>query len=343
MLECEALDFIEDPQNPSPPMPYPVTENSREILRVNMFILCATLIKRRYPGAIIRFWFGSHLLINYLKNKPAVQATLEAFGPAGVPSVVLSSKIGALFMAHLKATLPRVSSTRAQPPSQQGLGQHQFENDDLDFTRRPFNLNPTCRPIGQYPATQSLQSQPQWRSVSVADTNIYGREGNTVRDFIQQFPTDGSINFVILPQVNLEVHKGFSPNPTGWVPGRVRDYNVLSALPKTFVYPPTAPRFNYPPATILRPRQPNAVNQLAGDLKLRSEVEQLLRIIDSNRGGKTILVEFFTQDFGCVELLQSIQSPSPYVIFGAIHFNQKVDTGIIRESLVAFLKEYSLR
>jgi hypothetical protein len=156
-------------------------------------------------------------------------------------------------------------------------------------------------------------------------------------DLVNQFVGDQSITCAIIPSIHSEIHAGKPPS----LAFRVSDLNDLSFLPNTKVY--STAGFSYPSAKLLRPDLPPVPDFLRGDLKVRSEIEQLLRMLDAQRGTDKVFVVFFTHDLGCLHLIKSIRSPSPDVVFWAIHFTQTLDRLILRESLVSLMKKESVQ
>lgn len=329
-MESEEADIEPDKvQSATSRTRLPFTDWTREEARIEMFRRCAILIRSQYPNAVIVFWIGSLSLVDYLGKFPTKRYGLEQYGTLQLGKAIHH------IANHLINTLPAVNDNLVTPLPHPYCTEHKFAFDDLVFPpgSTKFRLVPPCQPTPLHPIGALLQSLPNHRTRILADTNAFSHSHSELEAFAKQVDPSSAIQIAFADEVLRELPLGLNPQGRMNALGRIRA--AISNHHYTLIDTPTRNMTAY------RPDAPPVIRTPSGDLLLRQQIVEILRILDKNRGTDKLLVIWITQDLGCQALMETIESPSPDCVFVSFFQHQR-EGYLARSSLIQVMKGVSV-
>jgi hypothetical protein len=311
-------------------------DRERNDFRIHSFCVCAAIILSRYPLAKIYFYLRSDSLVGRIKeivsNSPDGKSPLSEFGIVrmGRKARGIKKDLDAILQTKElpDPSQPKVHSC-ANPP--------RLEWDDLVLKGKTYIINPACIPLDPLP--RQLVVNPRYSIRAVPDTNVFSHRHWELCDLVGRFA--GDIKLASLLEIESELQSaGDHPTPVKIRAAKARwdRFKALMGLKPferhTNLGPIDQPR-------IYEPSKPSRMDDTppANDLRIRSELALLGQHLKNARAGQDLVLVFFTIDFGCQLLVQSVHVPG--ITFITVRISDQTERGeIFQKIFYAVLRKY---
>lgn len=308
VLSCETdLKLIDDQEELPEPVGCDPDDRERNDLRIHSFCACAALVLARYPMATIYFYIRSDSLVGRIKeiisSSPDGKSPLSKFGTVrfGLRANRIKKDLDKILV------LDKYRADPSQPKVHPCANPPRLEYDDLVKKGDTYIVNPACLPLDPLPSQLVVKAGVSVRAVP--DTNVFSHRHWELCDIVGKFV--GDIKLASLLEIERELQSA-GVNPT---PGKIEAAKARWARFKTLMRVKPSDRHTdlgpiHQPR-IYEPFTPSRMDDTppANDMKIRSELALLGQHLKNAGAGQEVVLVFFTIDYGCQLLVQSVHVP----------------------------------